>query len=240
MEFLQTQPRIRLVIFDLDGTLIDSKTDLARSVNATLRHLGRPPLDAQTIYSYVGQGAEALIARAVGDGITRAEVSRGLHFFIHYYRQHKLDHTTLYPGVRETLVRLAKHDGAERRVLAVLTNKPEFVSREIIEELELGRLFRFVYGGNSFENKKPDPVGVHALLHDTGVSPRQTMIVGDSDVDIVTGARAGVWTCGVTYGFGALELGSNPPDLLVDSLPELAEALDGGAPADLAGPRGSD
>ena len=201
MNFAQAKPRIRLLIFDLDGTLIDSKTDLVLSVNATLRHLGRPPLDDETISSYVGQGAEALLGRAIGDGVTPQEVARGLEFFIRYYGQHKLDHTTLYPGVREGLDRLARGNGSAGRILAILTNKPVYVSRRIIEELDLRHLFRFVYGGNSFANKKPDPVGVHALLRDTGIAPTEAMIVGDSDVDIVTGARAGVWTCGVTYGF---------------------------------------
>src|SRR3989338_6862840 len=102
MNSLQANPCIRLLIFDLDGTLIDSKTDLALSVNATLRHLGRRPLDDETIYSYVGQGAEALIARAIGDGVTLEEASRGLYFFLDYYRRHKLDTPTLSPVVRES------------------------------------------------------------------------------------------------------------------------------------------
>ena len=235
MTFPEARPRIRLLIFDLDGTLIDSKTDLARSVNATLRHLERPPLDDQTIYSYVGQGAEALIARAVGDGVTRHEMQVGLRYFIHYYWMHKLDHTTLYPGVRESLERMANsRAGSARvnpmiRVMAVLTNKPVYPSQGIIDDLGLGPMFHSVYGGNSFHSKKPDPVGVHELLRETGVAPREAMIVGDSDVDIETGVRAGVWTCGVTYGFGTLEMESNPPDLVVDSLTELADALDGAA-----------
>lgn len=228
MTFSQTKPRIRLLIFDLDGTLVDSKTDLALSVNATLRHLGRPPLEDETIYSYVGRGAEALIARAVGDGVTSDEMKRGLRYFINYYWQHKLDNTTLYPGVRESLERLTNGHAGSRRIMAVLTNKPVYPSQGIIEGLGLGHLFRYVYGGNSFSQKKPDPVGIHALLRDTGAAPREAMIVGDSDVDIETGMRAGVWTCGVTYGFGTLQMEANPPDLVVESLRELADALDGG------------
>jgi len=228
MTFTQAKPRIRLLIFDLDGTLVDSKADLALSVNATLRHLGRPQLGDETIYSYVGQGAEALIARAVGDGITRQEMEQGLRYFIRYYGQHKLDHTTLYPGVRESLERMANGHAGHERVLTVLTNKPVHPSQGIIEGLGLGHLFRFVYGGNSFSQKKPDPVGIHALLRETGAAPREAMIVGDSDVDIVTGMRAGVWTCGVTYGFGTLQRDANPPDLVVGSFAELADALDGG------------
>lgn len=225
MRFSETKPPIRLLIFDLDGTLIDSKIDLARSVNATLQHLGRAPLAEETISSYVGQGAQALIERAAGDGVTPQEVARGLEFFLDYYKQHKLDHTGLYPGVPEALERLARGGGSGERLLAVLTNKPVRVSREILRELRLLRFFRSVYGGNSFETKKPDPLGVHTLLQETGVAPSEAMIVGDSDVDVLTGSNAGVWTCGVTYGFGTLERESNPPDLVVDSLLELADVL---------------
>ncbi len=216
---------VRALIFDLDGTLIDSKTDLAISVNATLGYLGRRPLQDETIYSYVGQGAPALIRRALGEGIPAPEVARGLEFFLDFYNRHKLDNTRLYPGIREALRKLADGTTPPERVLAVLTNKPVRPSRQILEGLGLLPHFRFVYGGNSFENKKPDPVGVYSILEDTRIPPSAAMMVGDSDVDIQTGLNAGVWTCGVTYGFGTLNLETNPPDLLIDSLPQLAEVL---------------
>ena len=225
MKFFKTQSAIRLLIFDLDGTLIDSKVDLAVSVNAALRHMGRPPLDDQTIYRYVGEGAQALIGRALGEGVTEAEIQQGLEFFLTYYRHHKLDNTTLYPGVREALPLLANGNGCDQRVLAVLTNKPVHPSRDILRQMGLLSLFHCVYGGNSFETKKPDPLGMHAILQETNFPPEAAMIVGDSDVDVQTGKNAGVWTCGVTYGFGNLELDSNPPHLLVHSFPELAEIL---------------
>ena len=227
MRFGAARPRIQLVIFDLDGTLIDSKLDLALSVNATLEHLGRRSLDEETIFSYVGQGAPTLIRKVAGTGATEEEVARGLEFFLAYYREHKLDHTDLFPGVRETLARLASGENGAGRTLAVLTNKPERVSREILAGLGVGERFRFIYGGNTFETKKPDPQGLRRLLENTGAESRATMMVGDSDVDIQTGVSAGVWTCGVTYGFGKLEVETNPPDLVIDSLPELAAALDG-------------
>ena len=226
MQFAQKKPAVGLLIFDLDGTLIDSRTDLVLSVNATLEYLCRPQLHDETICSYVGEGAPTLIRRAIGAGYTEEEAARGLDFFLRYYRKHKLDNTRLYPGVPETLERLANGHGSKRRILAVLTNKPEYVSWEILEELDLNRLFRVVYGGNSFPTKKPDPLGAHRILRDTGVAAGAAMMVGDSDVDIQTGINAGTWTCGVTYGIGTLELESNPPDLLVHSLPELAAALD--------------
>ncbi|HWP84789.1 MAG TPA: HAD-IA family hydrolase [Terriglobia bacterium] len=229
MPFFPSNPEIQLVVFDLDGTLIDSKVDLALSVNATLRHLGRPPLDDAVIFSYVGQGAPALIQRVVGEEAAPEEIARGLEYFLAYYREHKLDHTRLYPGVRETLPRLANGHRGLGRTLAVLTNKPERVSREILAGLGVAEHFRFVYGGNTFETKKPDPHGLRALLKNAGAPRRAAMMVGDSDVDIQTGMNAGVWTCGVTYGFGTLRLERNPPDLLIDSLPELAAALNGAA-----------
>jgi phosphoglycolate phosphatase len=229
MRFLKTKPSIDLLIFDLDGTLIDSKLDLALSVNATLKHLGRPRLDDETIFSYVGQGAPTLIRRVVGDDADPAEVQRGLEFFLAYYREHKLDNTRLYPGTEETLRLVARGTNGTPRTLAVLTNKPERVSREILAGLGVGEMFRLIYGGNTFETKKPDPQGLLAILANTGATSRAAMIVGDSDVDVQTGINAGVWTCGVTYGFGNLQENSDSLDLLIHSLPELASALDGAA-----------
>jgi phosphoglycolate phosphatase len=230
MRFIENKPSIQLLIFDLDGTLIDSKLDLSLSVNATLRHLGRPPLDEPTIFSYVGQGAPTLIRRVVGDAADSGEIARGLEFFLGYYREHKLDNTRLYPGARETLERLALpgngRGNSHPRSFAVLTNKPERVSREILEGLGLGEMFRYIYGGNTFETKKPDPLGLRTLLKNMQVESRAAMIVGDSDVDIQTGVSAGVWTCGVTYGFGNLQIAANSPDLVIHSLPELAVALE--------------
>ena len=145
---------VRALIFDLDGTLIDSKLDLALSVNATLAELGRTPLPHEQIFSYVGQGAPALIARALGSDASEEDCSLGLEFFIKYYSAHKLDNTALYPGVREAL------DALKGMPMAVYTNKPVRVSRSIIQELGVAGHFRHVYGGNSFERKKPDPMGV--------------------------------------------------------------------------------
>ena len=225
MRFTEARAAIGLLVFDLDGTLIDSKKDLALSVNAVLDYLGRPRLEDELIFSYVGQGAPTLIRKVVGDQADPNEIARGLEYFLAYYRKHKLDHTRLYPGTRVTLERLANGHNDLPRTLAVLTNKPERVSREILEELGIGGMFRFIYGGNTFQTKKPDPLGLRTLLDNTGIKANSAMIVGDSDVDIQTGVSVGAWTCGVTYGFGNLQVESNPPDLVIHSLPELASAL---------------
>jgi phosphoglycolate phosphatase len=210
---------VRALIFDLDGTLIDSKLDLALAVNATLQEMGRPQLSHDQIYGYIGRGAPALIARALGDGATEEACRAGLEYFIRYYSAHKLDNTKLYPGVREGLAALAGMP------MAVLTNKPVRVSRSILEGLSIGNFFRAVYGGNSFERKKPDPMGVEMILREFAAAPAQVMMVGDSEVDVQTARNAGTWACGVTYGLGSHRLAEFPPDLLLDSLAELPPHL---------------
>src|SRR5579863_1711910 len=159
---------IKLVIFDLDGTLIDSRLDLVHSVNAALRHIGRPELPEDVIASYVGDGAPILIQRALGgEVVDEALVRKGLEFFLSYYRAHKLDHTTVYPGIAEPLAAIQNSgNGTSRatRKMAVLSNKLVIPSRVIVEALGLGHFFAQIYGGNSFATKKPDPEGAQMLL----------------------------------------------------------------------------
>jgi len=223
---------IKLVIFDLDGTLIDSRLDLVHSVNAALRHIGRPELPDDVIASYVGDGAPILIQRALGsEAVDEELVTRGLQFFLSYYREHKLDHTTVYPGIRESLKAIQSANGAygsrnaAARKMAVLTNKPVVPSRAIIDALGLGAFFTQVYGGNSFATKKPDPEGARKLMAENGAGPEETVIVGDSHVDIETGRNAGLWTVGVSYGFAPHTLEECPPDVMVDTPRELAEVF---------------
>lgn len=217
---------IRLLIFDLDGTLIDSRLDLVHSVNATLRHMKRPELPDDVIASYVGDGAPALIRRALGDEADdEALVRSGLEYFLAYYREHKLDHTHVYSGIKEALTALRDSRNGRGREMAVLTNKPVNPSRAIIEALGLGGFFSQVYGGNSFPTKKPDPEGAQMILRETQSKPEETLIVGDSGVDVLTGRNAGTWTCGVTYGFAPHTLRDSPPDVVLDRPSELAELL---------------
>ncbi len=210
-----------LVIFDLDGTLIDSKLDLAHSVNATRAWLGLGPLDNELVYSYVGNGAPVLIRRALGPEFSDADVERALEYFLNYYREHMLDHTDLYPGMRECLERL-HGEGVQ---LAVLTNKPVRFSSAILEGLGVRDVFFRVYGGNSFEQKKPHPAGVVKLLEESGAARDRTLLVGDSAVDVRTARNAGVRSCGVTYGFQPETFREEPPDFLVDRPEELAELV---------------
>lgn len=214
------EPRaLRVFVFDLDGTLIDSKLDLALSVNATRDYCGLPALPHETIFSYIGDGARMLIQRALGEAAGPPQIDRALEFFLGYYREHMLDNTVAYPGVREGLEHLYSHG----RVLGVLTNKPVRFSQEILKGLGMSGLFRFVYGGNSFERKKPDPMGMGVVLREIAASPPEAMMVGDSPIDVQTARNAGTWACGVTYGLASHLLPDNPPDLQVDSLIELAE-----------------
>jgi phosphoglycolate phosphatase len=217
--------KIKLLIFDLDGTLIDSRLDLVHSVNAMLRHFKRPELPDEVIATYVGDGAPMLVRRALGDPKNEAFLKEALEYFLAYYRVHKLDHTKVYEGIRETLEALRAPQNGLRRNLAVLSNKPVNPSRAITEALGLGGFFLAVYGGNSFATKKPDPLGAKTILKETGARPEETLMVGDSSNDVLTGRNAGLWTCGVTYGFAPHTLCEAPPDVVVDSPRELVEML---------------
>lgn len=238
---------IRLLVFDLDGTLIDSRLDLIHSINAMLRHLGRPELPGDVIASYVGDGAPVLVRRALGSGNADAGAMEGagstssdadeqlfksaLEYFLGYYRMHKLDHTTVYDGIPEVLSALANGAagvGADKsvrptRLMAVLSNKPVRPSQDIVQALGLGDYFVRVYGGNSFATKKPDPLGVNTLLGEMGVRAEQSLMIGDSGIDVLTGRNAGLWTCGVTYGFAPHTLEEIVPDVLIERPAELGE-----------------
>lgn len=216
--------KIKLVIFDLDGTLIDSEHDLAASVNAMLRHFGRKELPLEVIVTYIGDGAPMLIRRALGDPAHAQCIQEALNYFLLYYRQHKLDSTRAYEGIAEALQQVVTFDGHLRK-MAVLTNKPVRVSRDILAGLGLSRFFFQTYGGNSFETKKPDPLGAQTLMREAGAEPDETVMVGDSQVDVLTARNANLWSIGVTYGFSPQSLERTHPDILVDTPRELTQAL---------------
>jgi len=210
-----------LLIFDLDGTLIDSRLDLVHAVNATREQADLGPLPHEQIFSFVGNGAPVLVKRAMGPEATDEEVARALEFFLDYYRHHALDYTVLYPGVRESLERLHVA-GAQ---LAVLTNKPVRISRRIMAGLGISPLFFQIYGGNSFEHKKPHRIGIDRLRAEVEALLEETWMVGDSYVDVQTARNAGVGACGVTYGFQPETFREFPPDVLVDRLEEFADRI---------------
>ena len=210
-----------LLIFDLDGTLIDSKLDLVNAVNATRGWMDLEPLPVPMVSNYVGDGAPKLIQRAL-PGVSEQQLEKCLRYFLDYYRQHMLDETVLYPGVQEALDEL---QAAPDLTMAVLTNKPVRFSRELIDKLNLGGHFVEIYGGNSFPEKKPDPVGIVTLLGETGKPAEKTVMVGDSSTDIKTARNAGVAACGVSWGFKPETFAEHPPDVVIDDLRELARMV---------------
>jgi phosphoglycolate phosphatase len=213
---------IRLLIFDLDGTLVDSRLDLTNSINAMLRQFRKPELPCDVIASYIGDGAPMLVRRALGDPDEEAVVQEALNYFLAYYREHKLDNTRVYDGVLDMLDAV-RSDGGRR--LAVLSNKPVGPSRAIVDALEMRRFFFEVFGGNSFHTKKPDPQGVFELIRQAECQPQQAVIIGDSDIDVLTARNAGIFSLGVSYGFAPHTFEAAPPDVLVDAPGEITAVL---------------
>jgi len=212
-----TLSAVRALIFDLDGTLIDSKRDLIHSVNAMLQEMGRQKLAEETISGYIGHGAPLLVARALGGGATEDQRARALEFFLAYYEEHKLDSTCAYPGVEEALRELQRKNMS----MAVLTNKPARISVRLMDALGLTKYFRAIYGGNSFETKKPDPLGANTILGEFGAAPPQAMVIGDSEVDVQTARNAGTIAAAVNYGFGVHDRTLYPADIYLDRISDL-------------------
>jgi len=229
----------RLIVFDLDGTLIDSRKDLCNSVNAMLDHFGRPELPEEVIAGYIGDGASMLVRRALGDpeGDVHDEefVAEALRFFLEYYKVHKLDYTYVYPGVMEALaaIRAARPE----TLMAVLTNKPVNPSRAICDHFGLSQYFFQNYGGNSFHTKKPDPHGLLALIAEasakngSAVAPGETMMIGDTDIDVLTARAAGTRSVGCLFGLAPHSLEAARPDFLVDSPLEWMQVVGVPSPA---------
>lgn len=211
-----------LIIFDLDGTLIDSSRDLAVSTNAMRAHFNLPPLDQHTINSYVGNGAPVLVRKAMGNGADEETVASALTYFLQYYRAHSLEHTRLYAGIHEVVDQLS----ARGHRLAVLTNKPTKISSDILAALGVSQHFFCIYGGDSLPNKKPQPDGILRIVKEADASLPQTLMVGDSKVDIETARNAGVQSCGVSWGFQPETFREAQPDFLIDQPDALIPLID--------------
>jgi phosphoglycolate phosphatase len=217
----------RFLVFDLDGTLIDSSLDLCNSVNAALMDVEKPTLPNNVIASYIGDGAAMLVRRALGDQgdldslVPNEELFHKTYvYFLEYYRAHKLDNTRCYEGVIEALTAIRSRN--PELPMAVLTNKPVIPSREICEALGLAPFFFQNYGGNSFNTKKPDPEGLLTLIAEAHkfvpeLQASDTVMIGDSDVDTLTAKRAGTRSIGCSFGLAPHSLAAAAPDVIAAS-----------------------
>jgi phosphoglycolate phosphatase len=214
---LDSPKRVDLIAFDLDGTLIDSARDISFCVNETLRCVGRPALPEATIHAFVGRGVLPLIERSLDEASPRGkrrgpETEEAVRLFMELYAEHCLDHTRLYPGIREVL------DVYAEKSLAVVTNKAERFSLKILDGLGVRDRFKAVLGGDSTKERKPHPEPILKLLEATGLPARSAVTIGDSAIDIAAGKAAGTWTCGVLYGFRPeSEVREAAPDAVVST-----------------------
>lgn len=207
---------LRCVLFDVDGTLIDTLDDIAGSVNHMLRSLALPERSIEEVRTFVGRGVRQLILRSVGED--REElVPRALGLFSRHYEIHCLDRSRLMPGAAECLDRFAGRD------LGIVSNKTEHFVRRMLDGLGIGERFRAVYGGDSVAERKPSPLMVRTALEALGRRPEEAILAGDLPVDVETGRAAGVFTVALVGGFGTrAELEAASPDLILDGLAELA------------------
>ncbi|PIQ96584.1 MAG: phosphoglycolate phosphatase [Nitrospinae bacterium CG11_big_fil_rev_8_21_14_0_20_56_8] len=206
-----------LIIYDFDGTLVDTLYDIADSVNRALNELGFPPFGREAVRPFVGRGVQNLMTRAL-EGTGYTGIGQAVTLFRKHYARHLVEHTGFYPGVRETV----EHFSRLNRRQSILSNKPLDFIEQILVELDFRDPFQILIGGDSVQNKKPDPEGLLKILHDSGITAGETVLVGDSEVDIETGKRAGVRTVGVTYGLGdPAALRASNPDHLIDRMEDL-------------------
>lgn len=212
------------LLFDLDGTLVDSRADLALAVNLMLAELGERTLSERQVLGFVGEGARLLVERSLCEACrgepTGTKIDHALGIFLRHYGEHLLDRTTLYPEVRETLAELADAP------MAIITNKPVDFAVTMLERLGLRHLFSVVLGGDSMPERKPSPMMLLEATRICGVDPGRSLMIGDSRIDIAAGHNAGMTTCGFTGGFrGRDELCEAGADLLFDRFSELVQLV---------------
>lgn len=208
---------LQLVMFDLDGTLADTGHDLADSVNFTRRQFSLPPLPDSAVYKNVGRGVEYLLKHSLPEEGPE-KFPHAMQVFLAYYETHLLDRTVLYPGARDVL----RYFGPKRR--ALVSNKMHRLTVAVVRGLGVAAEFDAILGGDSVAEKKPHPAMLQLVLQRFQIAPADALIVGDGDTDIEAGKRAGVITCGVTYGLGDKDaMRAARPDVTIDSLAELAD-----------------
>ena len=213
-------PRVDLIIFDLDGTLVDTCHDLANSVNFALNALDLPPLELQEVISHVGDGLKKLMDRSLPKD-RLGEMNEAIDIFRSHYREHLLDFSVFYPKVENVL------NYFRGKKMAVVSNKPEEFTRLILKGLRRADLFEIILGGDSLPVMKPDPGPILHILKQLSVSPEKTAIVGDGTTDIEAGKAANVWTCAVTYGLKKKEvLLKMKPDFMIEDIVELKKIFE--------------
>lgn len=210
-----------LIIFDLDGTLVDSSDDIAWAANQTLIAMGRNGMDMAAVKEGIGWGVGVLLERLM-PGADAGKISEAKEKFLGFYWDHLSVSTVLYPGVRETLGYFERMN----KKMAVVTNKPVRFTLKLMEDLAFGGFFPVVVGGDSLKNRKPHPEPVEKVIQAFGVSKERTALVGDSPIDCEAGKKAGIFTIGVEYGFrGKGELEAAGFDVLISKFPELRNIL---------------
>ncbi len=213
----QMKRKISLIVYDFDGTLVDTLFDIADAVNLSLKELGLRALSCDTIRKYVGKGAEKLMAQSI-NGTGYDDLPQAVQIFRKHYSENLMNHTRFFPSGREIL------DHFRDKKQAICSNKPEEFVRRILESLESLDSFDAILGGDSLKSKKPNPEGLLYLLDRFQCFPEQAVLVGDSPVDIETGKRAGIYTCVVSFGLGnPKEIVLAKPDCSIDHLLELKE-----------------
>lgn len=214
------------ILFDLDGTLVDSAPDLAATMNVLLERRGRRRLTLDDVRHMVGQGAKVLMERgmaATGEPASARDIDRMFDEFLAYYNQHIADESRVFPGVREALERLTDAGCA----LAVCTNKPEWPARRLLEELDLDGYFGAVVGGDTLKVRKPDPEHLFECVRQLGTPPGRAIMVGDSRTDVDAARAAALPVVAVTFGYTPVPVSTFGPDVLIDHFDELWAALDG-------------
>ena len=209
----------QLLVYDFDGTLVDTKQDIADSVNRVLQELELRTLDREILHTFIGKGVNHLMTRSL-EGTGYDDLPRAIDAFMRHYEEHLMDQTGLFPNCRETL------DYFSGKENAILSNKPTRFITQILDALDCSDPFSTIIGGDLMPAKKPDPDGLLHILEQHQIRPEDALMIGDSLVDIETGKRAGVKTCGVTYGHAGREtLTSAQPDWIIDDLSELKDFI---------------